>query len=153
MPAQVTPHLSGRDVVHSECDDQRVAPQKPLARQLRIAKPRSNALPLLTSSTRKAVTMTVRLETLEMTPEELNSSKDAVQKMAYFNWIDAGCPDCGQLEFWLKAEREWIEQNYVPHRPLDGTRAQLAAPSEACAAGNNREEPSPAKSRRREHRC
>jgi len=93
--------------------------------------------------------MTVTLETLELTPEELNSSKDAVQKMAYFNWLEAGCPDCGQLEFWLKAERQWIEHNYVPHRPLDGTRAPLVAPPEISDPGDNREEPSPAKSRQR----
>jgi Protein of unknown function (DUF2934) len=92
--------------------------------------------------------MTVTLETLELTPEELSSSKDAVRKMAYFNWLEAGCPDGEQLEFWLKAERQWIEHSYVPHRLLDGARAQLVAPSKASAAGNNRAEPSPAKSRR-----
>jgi Protein of unknown function (DUF2934) len=92
--------------------------------------------------------MTVTLETLELTPEELNSSKDAVLKMAYFNWLDAGCPDGEQLEFWLKAERRWIEHNYVPHRLFDGMRAQRAAPSKASAAGNKRGERSPAKSRR-----
>lgn len=66
--------------------------------------------------------MFVTLETLELTPEELAICKDAVHKMAYLKWVDAGCPDQGQLEFWLQAEREWIEHNYVPHRTLDGSR-------------------------------
>ena len=104
--------------------------------------------PPLISSMRKAVTMTVTLETLELTPEELNSSKDVARKMAYFNWLDAGCPEGGQLELWLKAERQWIEQSYVPDRPLDGTRLQAVTPPERSEP-DNREEPSPATSRRR----
>jgi hypothetical protein len=68
--------------------------------------------------------MTVTLETLELTPEERSSRKDALQRRAYFNWVEAGCPDCRQLEFWLQAECEWIENDYVPHRTWDGTRGQ-----------------------------
>jgi hypothetical protein len=71
--------------------------------------------------------MSVMLETLEMTPQELVSCKDIVHRMAYFRWLDAGCPDRGQLEFWLDAQREWIARNYVPHRSLDGTRPQQHA--------------------------
>lgn len=92
--------------------------------------------------------MTATLETLELTPEELNSSKDAVRKMAYFNWLEAGCPEGGQLEFWLKAERQWIEQCYVPDRPLDGTRSQAVNPPEVSNPDTG-EKPAPAKSRRR----
>jgi hypothetical protein len=36
--------------------------------------------------------MTVTLVTLELTPDELESSRDTVRKMAYFNWLNAGCP-------------------------------------------------------------
>ncbi|HJX11206.1 MAG TPA: DUF2934 domain-containing protein [Candidatus Binatia bacterium] len=65
--------------------------------------------------------MSPTLETLELSPEELELSKEAVRKIAYFKWLDAGQPE-GELEFWLQAEQEWIEHNYVPHRTLDGTR-------------------------------
>jgi hypothetical protein len=66
--------------------------------------------------------MSVTLETLEMTGAELDRARDAVRTMAYFKWLDAGCPDGGQSEFWLKAQREWIERCYVPHRSCDGAR-------------------------------
>ena len=93
--------------------------------------------------------MTVTLETLEMTPEEQESSKDAVQNMAYFKWLDAGCPDCGQLEFWLAAEREWIEHHYVPRRALDGARQQSDDQPATATVGEGRQEPAPQGSRRR----
>jgi hypothetical protein len=85
---------------------------------------------------RKALTVTATLETLELTPEELNSCRDAVQRMAYFDWIDAGCPESGELEFWLNAEHRWIEHNYVPHRSLDGARPK---PGDQPTAGTNQE--------------
>jgi hypothetical protein len=66
--------------------------------------------------------MTVTLDTLELTPAELESCKDVVRRMAYFNWLNSGRPDNRQLDCWLLAEREWIEQYYVPDRPCDGTR-------------------------------
>jgi hypothetical protein len=87
--------------------------------------------------------MTVTLETLELTPEERNSCQDAVEQMAYFNWLGAGSPDDGQLEFWLEAEREWIGYNYVPNRPLDGARPQSGIQPATVAAGESREEPIP----------
>ncbi len=68
--------------------------------------------------------MTVRLETLDLTPAELEASREAIQRMAYFNWLAAGRPEGGQVDFWVQAEREWIERCYVPSRPLDGTRPQ-----------------------------
>lgn len=66
--------------------------------------------------------MSATLETLEMTAQELESCTDAVRKMAYVIWLEAGQPEGKQLEFWLQAERQWIERSYVPHRTLDGTR-------------------------------
>ncbi len=92
--------------------------------------------------------MSATLETLEMTFQELESCKDAVRKMAYFNWLDAGCPESGQLEFWLKAQREWIERNYVPHRTFDGTRPQPKDESPVAPASEDRQEPGPSTSRR-----
>ena len=93
--------------------------------------------------------MGATLETLEMTPQELNSSQDAVHKLAYFKWLNAGRPDCRELEFWLEAEREWIQHNYVPHRTLDGTRPRLDGPSSLVSAGESRRE---AKIRPRRHK-
>ena len=87
--------------------------------------------------------MSATLETLELTPEELESCREAVRKMAYCKWLDAGRPDSGELDFWVEAEREWIERNYVPHRTLDGTRPepthrakQAAAPGQLLTAGS-----------------
>ena len=116
---------------------------KRLARELHVKKPWS--APLRIPTMRKVVTMTVTLETLEMTPEELECGRDAVQKMAYFNWLDSGCPDSGPLEFWLQAERQWIESNYVPRRTLEATRPQ----QNDAANCRDRSESRQAKSRRR----
>jgi hypothetical protein len=87
--------------------------------------------------------MTATLETLELTPQELDSCKQAVRKMAYKLWLDAGRPECGQVDFWLAAERDWIESNYVPHRTFDGLRPQADAkpadlPAKATAPAKSR---------------
>jgi hypothetical protein len=66
--------------------------------------------------------MPVTLDTLELPPAQLEACQDEVRRMAYFRWLDAGAPAEGQLDFWLEAENEWIEFNYVPHRMFDGTR-------------------------------
>lgn len=66
--------------------------------------------------------MTVTLDTLELTPEELAACKEAVKRLAYINWRNAACPEGRDLDFWLSAEREWIEHCYVPDRPCDGKR-------------------------------
>lgn len=91
--------------------------------------------------------MGATLETLEMTPEELQCSRDAVQKMAYGNWLNAGCPACREIDFWLEAEREWIEHNYVPHRMLDGARPQPGSRSSNISAGEKHREPAPKSTR------
>jgi len=83
--------------------------------------------------------MSVTLVTLELTPQELESCKDAVHKMAYFNWVDAGCPNGNQLEFWLAAEQAWIQRNYVPRRTLDGTRRQPADEPQAASPRKRRQ--------------
>ena len=95
--------------------------------------------------------MTVTLETLEMNPDERNSGREAVQKMAYFNWLNAGYPAGGELDFWLHAEHEWIEHNYVPNRTLDGKRPQPVDPATTGAAKNDRPERTPSKPRRCRH--
>jgi hypothetical protein len=60
--------------------------------------------------------MCVTLDTLELTSDELDHAKERVRHIAYLKWHDAGCPFNGSLEFWLEAERQWIEHEYAPHR-------------------------------------
>ncbi len=48
--------------------------------------------------------MSVRLETLELTPAELAAAREAIQKIAYFNWLAAGSPAGQDAEFWGQAE-------------------------------------------------
>lgn len=66
--------------------------------------------------------MNVQLDTLELTPEELDASREAVRKMAYFRWLEAGMPTDSGLDYWAQAERDWIERYYVPHRDLSAGR-------------------------------
>lgn len=94
--------------------------------------------------------MTATLDTLELTPAGLESSRDVVRRMAYFNWLNAGCPDGQQLDSWLLAEREWIEHCYVPSRPCDGTRPPEATPPAAVADSASGGEASLKESRPRE---
>ncbi len=69
--------------------------------------------------------MSVTLETLEMTCEDLQRAREAVRKLAYFKWLEAGCPnDCDRL-CWVQAEQDWIAHNYVPDRSLDGNRPRV----------------------------
>ncbi len=60
--------------------------------------------------------MHTSLETLDCTPEELDVFRDAIRKMAYARWREAGCPQHSDVDYWLEAEREWIGRYYVPHR-------------------------------------
>ena len=61
--------------------------------------------------------MTSRLETLDLTAEQLMHSQDAVRRLAYDRWQAAGRPRGHELDFLLEAEREWISRCYVPNRP------------------------------------
>ncbi len=70
--------------------------------------------------------MTIQLDTLELTPEMLDSSREAVRKMAYFKWLDAGCPSGRDLDFWAEAERQWIGHCYVPNRRPAATKRATA---------------------------
>jgi hypothetical protein len=67
----------------------------------------------------------ITLDSLELTPEELERSREAIRNSAHRKWLDAGCPRCDDLEFWLSAERDWIEHCYVPHRRRDNEAALL----------------------------
>lgn len=59
---------------------------------------------------------TVSLESLELTPDELARSREAIRQMAYENWLNAGRLAGDGLQYWLQAEQNWIENCYVPHR-------------------------------------
>ena len=59
-----------------------------------------------------------------------------------------GAPTGRDLDFWLLAEREWIEHRFVPSRPCDGTRP--TTPAEAELRDEARAERSARKQRRRE---
>lgn len=56
------------------------------------------------------------LDSLILTEQELQTARSQVQEMAYRKWQEAGCPEDAAQRFWLEAEREWMEQFYVPHR-------------------------------------
>lgn len=62
--------------------------------------------------------MCANLENLELTPSQLELVRAVVQRQAYFKWLDAGCPQGREFDFWREAEREWIEHSYVPQRYL-----------------------------------
>jgi hypothetical protein len=60
--------------------------------------------------------MAVNLESLDLDPEKLEWAREEVRKLAHEKWIQAGQPLESDLDFWLEAEREWIERIYVPDR-------------------------------------
>lgn len=57
-----------------------------------------------------------QLDQLVLTEQELRAARQCVQRMAYFRWLDAGCPKGSELDHWVAAEQEWIEYEYVPDR-------------------------------------
>lgn len=64
--------------------------------------------------------MNVTLESLELMPDRLDWARDEVRKLAYQKWLEAGSPPECDGNFWLLAEREWIERVYVPDRSVRG---------------------------------
>ena len=60
--------------------------------------------------------MAVSLESLELDPEKLAAAREEVRKLAYQKWVEAGQPLQSEMDFWLAAERQWIERVYVPDR-------------------------------------
>jgi hypothetical protein len=56
------------------------------------------------------------LNSLLLLEDELKAARKQVQKIAYFKWQAAGCPEDNALTFWREAELEWIEYYYVPDR-------------------------------------
>jgi hypothetical protein len=68
--------------------------------------------------------MTVTLESLQLDEAQLQACKEAVRKLAYFKWLEAGCPQHSELEFWVQAERDWIAHCYVPRRAPEQSHAE-----------------------------
>jgi hypothetical protein len=60
--------------------------------------------------------MAVTLESLDLDPEKLEWAREEVRKLAYQKWFEAGQPAGSDADYWLLAEREWIERIYVPDR-------------------------------------
>jgi hypothetical protein len=60
--------------------------------------------------------MSTNLDTLELTPDELEHAKQQVRLLAYRHWQEGGCPLDSALTFWAMAEREWMCSQYVPNR-------------------------------------
>jgi hypothetical protein len=56
------------------------------------------------------------LNNLDLTPDELHVAEEAIRRMAYEKWLQAGSPPGDDLHFWSAAEQEWILFQYVPHR-------------------------------------
>ena len=83
--------------------------------------------------------MTVSLETLELTADQLQAARDAVRQMAYYQWEEAGRPNVEGNDFWALAEREWIERYYVPCRSFEGARTV----DRKSRTASYREQPSP----------
>jgi hypothetical protein len=59
------------------------------------------------------------LDTLEMPAEDREVAQNAIRSLAFSLWCNAGCPLGDDLDFWLAAEQQWIEFDYVPFRPWD----------------------------------
>ncbi len=70
----------------------------------------------------EAVPMAISLDTLELTLQERAACEELIRARAYQLWREAGQPDRSGEDYWLRAERQWIEQEYVPRRPFDGRR-------------------------------
>ena len=69
--------------------------------------------------------MTATLESVEIPPDKIQVCKDDVHKMAYFKWLAAACPHGKDAEFWLDADHELTEFQYVPDRSRTSTRQPL----------------------------
>lgn len=60
--------------------------------------------------------MATSVELLMLTDDEKEAARKAIRKIAYYKWLDAGCPADSAMDCWLAAEYEWIEYWYVPDR-------------------------------------
>ena len=59
------------------------------------------------------------LDALFLTEDEYQLALSQVRHWAYLKWLDAGRPVGKDKDFWLEAETEWVESQYVPERYAD----------------------------------
>ena len=78
--------------------------------------------------------MSISLDSLLLTPEELETAFRQVRELAYFKWEAVGRPANRELDFWCAAEREWIAHCYVPHRPGDDRENAVGSPPAGAPA-------------------
>jgi len=76
-------------------------------------------------------------------PEGAAINREEVARMAYFKWLDAGCPHGKDQEFWYRAETEyarthglwdWDEGPFQVVETVDGTWQKAAKDSRAYPA-------------------
>jgi DUF2934 family protein len=60
--------------------------------------------------------MSITLDSLLLTPGELEAALRQVRELAHFKWEAVGRPANRELDIWCDAERDWIAHYYVPHR-------------------------------------
>jgi hypothetical protein len=82
--------------------------------------------------------MSISLDSLLLTPEELATALRQVRESAYFKWEALGRPANRELDIWCAAEREWIAISYVPHRPGDNRENAVVRPSAGAPASESR---------------
>ena len=56
------------------------------------------------------------IDAMLLTDDERNIARSQMEEIAYYKWLDAGCPNTNPLVFWCEAELEWIEYFYIPDR-------------------------------------
>ena len=76
----------------------------------------------------RSLAMSISLDSLLLTPQELEVALRQVRELAYFKWEAGGRPADRELDFWCAAEREWIASSYVPHRPGDNRENAVGRP-------------------------
>jgi hypothetical protein len=82
--------------------------------------------------------MSIRLNSLLLSPEELKTALRQVRESAYFKWEAVGRPVNRDLDFWCAAEREWIAHYYVPHRLGDDRENAVGSPPAGAPASESR---------------
>jgi DUF2934 family protein len=87
--------------------------------------------------------MSISLDSLLLTPEELESALRQVRELAHLKWEAAGRPANRELDTWCAAEREWIAHYYVPHR-LGNYQVNTVGSPPAGALGPASRRPKPA---------
>ena len=73
------------------------------------------------------------LETLGLTPDELNTARQEVSARAYKIWEDQGYPSGTHDEDWLRAEQEYIAECQASSQTSQQTRTAKTTARSATA--------------------